>query len=167
MARKKPPTNKVCIYCGKTFLYTRRRRRLCSDACSRAIDIKRSLKRYYKANPPRKTLTLKCPYCNVDFDTKRWDKIYCCKEHRIWDDRNKLRANTPENKKRPIKHRGWTVRERKAYGSRYWREVTLPRLNKQRKAEAKALAMIKPEIPPQQIQGLSPEQISKYWDRIR
>ncbi len=165
MTARKPPTNKECIYCGESFLYTRRRRRLCSDACNRAIDIKRSLKRYYKANPPEKTKTIQCLYCGVDFETKRY-KIYCCKEHRILADRKRLRANTPENKKRPIKHRGWTVRERKAYGSKYWREVTLPRINKQREAEAKALAMIKPEIPPMQLQGLSPEQISKYWHRI-
>ena len=164
MAYEEPKINRVCLDCGGNFLSKRRPKKRCEE-CWEANLKKTALVRYYRKHEPVKMKTLKCPHCKENFDTKNWLQTYCCSEHRILAERRRLRDATPEDKRRGTKQ-GWTVKDRKAYGSRYWKEVTLPSINKQRKAEAEALVFINNKIPPPKIQGLTPEQIVSYWKRI-
>lgn len=177
MAHRKPETDRPCSNCGEIFTRKHRLKKYCSDRCVLEVDNKRSLAYYHGTRKPRKMRTLKCPYCKVDFDTKNWHKIYCCTEHKTLAEG--LRKKTPEYKEKhreakiqyllksiekEAKKKGWTVAERKAYGSRYYFEVIKPRL--QRLKEAEALMEVPDKIPPVKIQGLTSEQIERYWGRI-
>ena len=159
-----PEINKLCLDCGEVFLCKRRTKQRC-EGCWEANLKKTALVRYYRNHEPVKMKTLKCPHCKENFDTKNRHKTYCCSEHRILAERRRLRDATPEDKRRVTKQ-GWTAKDRKAYGSRYWKEVTLPRLNKQRKAEAEALVVINNKIPYAKLQRLPAEKIVRYWGKI-
>ena len=175
MAKKMPEFDKVCTNCGGTFTCQQKRRRLCSDKCVRKAEGKRALARYYRNREIREMETRECRYCNEDFDTNNYHKRYCCPEHRTLD--IKKRMATPEgrakhreaNKKsrlasRKLRGAGWTVAERREYGSQYYFDITKPRL--QREKEARVLMEVPDKIPPPKIQGLTPEQIVRYWGRI-
>ena len=163
MAYEEPKINRVCLDCGGNFLSKRRPKKRC-DECWKANLKKTAKVRYYRKHEPVKMKTLKCPHCKQNFDTKRWDKIYCCPKHKTLAERRRLREATPEDRRR--QEGGWTVKDRKIYGSRYYREVIKPREKRQRQAEDKAFAIIKDKIPPPKIQGLTADEIVRYWGRI-
>ena len=157
-----PEINKPCLDCGEVFLCKRRTKQRC-EGCWEANLKKTALVRYYRRREPVKMKTLKCPHCKENFDTKNRHKTYCCSEHRILAERRRLREATAEDRRR---REGWTVKDRKIYGSRYYKAVIKPREKRQREAENKAFAIIKEKIPPVHIQNLSPEHIERYWGRI-
>ena len=174
MAYIKPEIDKVCAHCGENFTCQHRHKKFCSDKCLFEADRKRALAYYYSHREPREMETRQCSYCKEDFDTNHCHKRYCCPEHRTLAIRKRLA--TPEsrakhreaNKKYRLnekaKKKGWTVAERRKYGSKYWFEVIKPRL--QLEKEAEALLEVPDKIPPVHIQNLPPEKIVRYWGRI-
>ena len=174
MTYRKPEIHRVCAHCGGNFTCQHGHRKFCSDKCLFEADRKRALAYYYSHHKPAKMETRKCLYCKEDFDTNHCHKRYCCPEHRTLAIRKRLA--TPESR---AKHReankkyrlmrnklreGWTVADRKKYGSKYWFEVIKPRL--QLEKEAEALMEVPDKIPPPKIQRLTSEQIVRYWGRI-
>ena len=174
MAHRKPGIDKACTYCGETFACQHGHRKFCSDKCRFEADNKRASAYYHSKREPRKMETRQCSYCKEDFDTKNCQRVFCCPQHRILAGRKKVA--TPEGRakhrkywkrdqaNKKAKEGGWTAKERKAYGSQYWFDITKPRL--QREKEAEALSEVPDKIPYSKIQRLYAEQIVRYWGRI-
>ena len=154
MTDRKPEIHRVCAHCGENFTCQHGHRKFCSDKCLFEADRKRALARYYSKRKLREMETRQCLYCKEDFDTKNYHKTYCCLEHRKLAVRRKMA--TPEGR---AKHRECSKRYRLND-----KEAKKQRL--QRKKEAAVLMEVPDKIPPPKIQGLTPEQIVRYWGRI-
>ncbi len=193
MTKKKPPKYSNCTSCGEDLPENSRAQKKLCEACVPVVHKRQQSDRYFRIKGLKPVFKKVC-LCGEKFETTWLSKIHCgelCRIRLKIIRRKIARQNPGVAAKRawkkpclqcssPVTSRSHRVQHCSEECLYAWQVPRLGREIADQRASQRAMAkrqrehekrqdealLVNVEIPPIQLQHLSPEQIERYWDRI-